>query len=44
MTATIRDARASVLAIFNRSTETETKRLADDAYKRLSEVLRAREG
>ncbi len=40
MQATIRDARSSVLAAWNRTTEAEVKTLTDDAYKKLSTVLR----
>jgi hypothetical protein len=37
----IRDARASVLTIWNQTTEPATKTLADDVYKKLSSLLRA---
>ena len=41
MEATVRDARASVLELYNRSTDPALKTVADDAYKKLSAVLRA---
>jgi hypothetical protein len=41
MEAAVRDARASVLALWNQSTDPAMKATADSAYKKLSAVLRA---
>ena len=41
MEASLRDVRASVLELWNRSTDPALRTVADDAYKKLSAVLRA---
>ena len=41
MEASVREARTNVLAIWNLSTDREVRRLADEAYRKLSEILRA---
>lgn len=41
MEAAIREARAAVLELWNRTADLECKALADEVYKKLSTVLRA---